>query len=232
MTGKRFEVHENITKPAEEAYRVLRTNISSISLKNDIKTLSLVSPCHTDGKTTTTINLSVSMAKAGTRLLLIDADLRKPVIYKHFSGQKIMGLTDVIAGRIDFEEAISGTENNNFHILPSGSGPSFPTEYLSSPAFDDLLDQARQQYDFVIVDTPAMGSYIDAAVIASKTDGVLIVVKHERAYYRSILRVKKQLEKVNANVLGIILNKVSKRVYNDYYITNHSYSNLQKSFDV
>lgn len=232
MPGKEFEVHENITKPAEEAYRVLRTNISSISLKNNIKTLSLVSPCHTDGKTTTTINLSVSMAKAGVKLLLIDADLRKPVVYKHFSGERIMGLADVISGRISFQEAVTGTENNYFHILPSGNGPPFPTEYLSSPAFDDVLDKAKEQYDFVIVDTPAMGSYIDGAVIASKTDGVLIVVKHERAYYRSVLRVKKQLEKVNANILGMILNKVSDRVYNDYYITNHSYSNLQKSFDI
>lgn len=232
MSGKEFEVHENITKAAEEAYRVLRTNISSISLNKGIRTMSLVSPCHTDGKTTTTINLSVSMAKAGINLLLIDADLRKPVIYKHFSGEKIMGLADVIAGKISFEDAISSTENTNFHVLSSGSGPPFPTEYLSSAAFDAVLDKAKQLYDFVIVDTPAMGSYIDGAVIASKTDGVLIVVKHERAFYRSILRVKRQLEKVNANVLGIILNKVSKRVYNDYYITNHSYRNLQKSFDI
>lgn len=232
MPEKRFDVHEKINKSAEEAYRVLRTNIGFISLNNKIQTLSIVSPSHYDGKTTTTINLAISMAKSGTRVLLIDADLRKPVMYKHFAGEQIMGLADIIGGKIDFHDAVHGTEKENFYMLSSGSKPPFPTEYLSSSAFEDILDKAKKEYDFIIIDTPAMGSYIDGAVIASKTDGVLIVVKHERAYYRSVLRVKKQLEKANVKILGIILNKVSKRVYKDYYITDHDYSNLRKSFDL
>jgi capsular exopolysaccharide synthesis family protein len=227
---KKFDVHENISKPAEEAYRVLRTNIGFVSLNNKVKLLSIVSPSHGDGKTTTSINLAISMATSGTRVLLIDADLRKPVIYKHFAGEQVLGLADVIAGKIDFHDAVSATEKENFYMLSSGSTPPFPTEFLTSPAFDAILDKAIKDYDFVIIDTPAMASYIDGAVIASKTDGVLIVVKHERAYYRSVLQVKKQLEKANAKMLGIILNKVSKRVYKNYYITDHDYGNLKKSF--
>lgn len=225
-----FDVSEKINNPAEEAYRVLRTNIEFSSLHHKIKVISIVSPNHSDGKTTTTINLAISMSKSGIRVLLIDADMRKPGIYKHFGGEKIAGLSDVIAGNISFDEAVSKTKNDNFFVLTSGTKPPYPTEFLLSPAFNEILDQARRDYDFVIVDTPAMGSYIDAAVIASKTDGVLILVKYKSAYFSAVLRVKKQLEKANARILGIILNRVSKSVFHDYYITNHSYNNLKKSF--
>ena len=231
MTEKIFKVKEDINNPAEEAFRVLRTNIEFSSLHNKIKCLAVVSPSHSDGKTTTTINLAITMSTPDVRVLLIDADLRKPIVYKHFAGAQVMGLSDVIAGKIDFQDAICKTDKDNFFILSSGNKPPFPTEFLSSHAFDQVLARAKQEFDFVIVDTPAMRSYIDGAVIASKADGVVIIVKHEITYSRSVIRVKKQLEKANANILGIILNKVSKSIFKDYYITSHSYNNLKKSFD-
>lgn len=231
MNGEIFEVKENLSNPAEEAYRVLRTNIQFCAGEKEMKTFAIVSSGHMEGKTTTTINLAIAIAKSNTKVLLIDADMRKPVKYKHFGGQMEFGLADIVAGKVSFENTVMQTNINNMFILTSGTKPSYPTEFLSSTVLDDILIKAKQEYDIVIIDTPAMGSYIDGAVIASKADGVLILAKWKSTYYRSIERVIKQLEKVNANILGIILNNINRSEYKNYYIMNYNYEHLRTSFD-
>lgn len=231
MNSEMFEVKESLSNPAEEAYRVLRTNIQFCAREKGMRTIAIVSSGHMEGKTTTTINLAISIAKADFKVLLIDADMRKPVKYKHFGGQMELGLADIITGKIAFEEAVTKTTINNLSMLTSGTKPAYPTEFLNSSVLDEILIKSKGAYDIVIIDTPAMGSYIDGAVIASKADGVLILAKWKSTYYRSIQRLRKQLEKVNANILGIILNNISKREYKDYYIMNYNYEHLRTSFD-
>ena len=231
MKGDIFEVKESLNIPAEEAYKVLRTNIQFCTLEKKMKSVAIVSSGHMDGKTTTTINLAISMAKSNMKILLIDADMRKPVKYKHFGGQMELGLADIVSGTATFENAVMDTNIHNLSILTSGTKPTYPTEFLISSALDEILISAKQEYDFVIIDSPAMGSYIDGAVIASKADGVLILAKWKSTHYHSIERAKKQLEKVNANILGIVLNKVNKGEYKNYYIMNYNYEHLRTSFD-
>lgn len=231
MNGGIFEVNENVSNPAEEAYRVLRTNIQFCARGKEMKTIAIVSSGHMEGKTTTTINLAISIAKSGFKTLLIDADMRKPVKYKHFGGKMELGLADIVSGKISFEDSMMQTNIDNLYILTSGTKPTYPTEFLNSSVLDEILIKAKGEYDIVVIDTPAMGSYIDGAVIASKADGVLILAKWKSTYYRSLQRVKKQLEKVNANVLGVILNNINKREYKDYYIMNYNYEHLKTSFD-
>jgi len=231
MNNEIFEVKENLNNPAEEAYRVLRTNIQFCAREKGMKAIAIVSAGHMEGKTTTTINLAISIAKSDFRVLLIDADMRKPVKYKHFGGQMELGLADIVSGRIEFEEAVRRTNISNLSILTSGTKPAYPTEFLNSSVLDEILIKSKGEYDLIIVDTPAMGSYIDGAVIASKADGVLILAKWKSTYFRSVQRLKKQLEKVNANILGVIMNNVSKREYKDYYIMNYNYEHLRTSFD-
>lgn len=209
----------------------MKTNIQFNSFDNQIKSVAVVSTDHMDGKTTTTINLAISMANSGIKVLLLDADIRKPLKYKHFADQDLHGLVGVIAGRVDFSEAVSKTNVKNLFILTSGTRHMYSSEILSSRVFDEILERAKNEYEFVIVDTPAMGSYIDGAVVASKADGVILLAKWKSTNYRSILRVKNQLEKVNARILGIVLNNVSKSEYRDYYIMNYSYDHLKTSFD-
>ncbi len=226
-----FNVKEKLNEPAKEAYRVLKTNIQYCSFDKDVKTVTIVSTDHMDGKTTTSINLAISMINSGLKVLLIDGDLRKPMKYKHLAHQDVIGLSDIIAGHAEFDDGISRTNIDNLFILTSGTKPPYPTEFLSSPIFDKILKRAKEEFDFIIIDTPAMGSYIDGGVIASKADGVILLAKWKSTHYRAISRVRTQLDKLNAKVLGIILNKVEKSEYKDYYIMNYNYDRLKTSFE-
>ncbi|MCX7920945.1 MAG: CpsD/CapB family tyrosine-protein kinase [Clostridia bacterium] len=216
-----YNVRESLNTPVEEAYRVLRTNIQFCGFDKKIKTLTITSCTHGEGKTTTAINLALSMAKSGMKVLLVDADLRKPMLMKHLGSNNFTGLSNLISGNSNFDEVTNATNVKNFYFIACGPKPPNPAEIIGSANFTDFLKQAEEQFDVVIIDSPPLGSVIDCAIIAAQTDGTLIVIESNAVEYRNAQRVKEQLEKANARILGVVLNKVEKSDYRNYY-SNYS----------
>jgi capsular exopolysaccharide synthesis family protein len=222
---KIINVKDKLGNPAEEAYRVLRTNIQFCNFDSKIKTLAITSCNPGEGKTTTAINLSISMAMSGMKILLIDADLRKPALVKRLGGTNAVGLTNLISGQASLQDAINYTDVDGFCYITCGPTPPNPAELLSSERFDEIINEAKKHFDMIIIDTPPLGSVIDCAIISSRTDGTLIVIKSKAVDYRSAMRVKEQLEKVNARIIGVVLNKLDRKEYRYYYSPYEYYGN-------
>lgn len=203
--------------PVKEAYRVLRTNIQFCDFDKRIKTIAITSCNPGEGKTTTSLNLSIIMAKTGMKVLLVDADLRKSMFLKSLGPKENLGLSNIIAGYNTLDELVVEGEIENFYYLPSGPKPPNPSELLNSEGFKDFLRQAKCKFDMVIIDTPPLGAVIDCAVISTEVDGTIIVIEANHTERFQALRLKEQLEKVGAIILGVILNKIDKRQYKNYY---------------
>lgn len=217
--SQRLIINESIKSPIGEAYRAIRTNIQFSMPKGQLKTILVTSSTPGEGKSTTAANLAITMAESGIRVLLIDADLRKPTIYKLFQVSNLKGLTNVLAEGADYREFIKPTVVEGLDILPAGPNPPNPSELLGSDGMRELLDLAKNHYDLVILDTPPVLPVTDAAILASQVDGVVFITAHGQATFDAVARSKTQLENVGAKILGVILNRVpvSKRSGNSYY---------------
>lgn len=207
----------NTGSTAEEAYNVLRTNIKFCALKNPLKTITITSCMPGEGKTTTAINLSVSMAKSGMQVLFLDADLRKPMWLKNPGCTNIAGLSSLISGEAELNDTITLTNIDRLHLIPSGPVPPNPAEMINSEFFREILTELSQMYDAVIIDTPPICSVIDGAVIAAQSDATILVIKYKTVDYVNIQRAREQLEKANAKILGVVLNRMQKWEYRNYY---------------
>lgn len=220
-------VKDKLNTPVEEAYKVLRTNIQFFGIENRIKTLAITSCNPKEGKTTTSINLAISMAKSGMNVVLIDADLRKPMSMKRLEYSNNNGLSNYISGKCEIKNLISQTNIENLSLIGCGPKPPNPAELVGSDKFLELLQILDKQFDMIIIDTPPLGSVIDCAIIATRVDATLLVIESKAIEYKNAQRVKEQLEKVNARVLGVVLNKVVKRDFRNYY-NNYSYYKDEK----
>ena len=216
-----------------ETYRSLRTNIEFLALEKNIKTLCLSSATLMEGKTTTAINLATTMAQMGKRTLLVEADLRKPFVHHALGIPRDPGLAEAIVGNKDWHECLRtvtdlilgplGLEKvmaipniDKLHILTSGTPPPNPAEFLNSQRMTDLIAAFRQEFDFVIFDCSPILPVTDAAILASKTDGALIVYRVGQTARAALKRAKVLLENVRGKVLGIILTGVRAEVSPDY----------------
>lgn len=227
MVETTYKVHDTLNTPVEEAYKVLRTNIQFCGFEKKIKTMAVTSCKPGEGKTTTSINLAISMAKSGVRTLLIDADLRKPMLAKHLGSSNTFGLTNIISGYATLDEAVNNTSVENFYFIACGPKPPNPAELIGSTRFSEFIKQVGEEFDMVIFDTPPLGSVIDCAIISRQVDGTVLVVESNSVEYWNAQRVKEQLEKVNARILGVVFNKVVKNDYRSYY--GYYYYNYEKS---
>jgi len=219
---------------AAEAFRSLRTNMQFIGLDKKGKTFLVTSSFVQEGKTTNAVNLALSMAQAGSKVLLVEGDLRKPLVYKMFGIEKAPGLTDYVLGNYRWQEiTVSITDLmlgefemedilitpglDNLNIMTAGTNPPNPSEILRSPRFSDFLKEALEAYDFIFIDAPPVLPVADATEIATMIDGVILVYK-VGAIGRGILnRAKMTLDNVNANVLGVILNNIKPEMGPDYF---------------
>ena len=204
---------------AKEAFKTLRTNIEFSG--EDMQVIGITSTTPNEGKSSVSFELAVSFAQAGKKTLLIDADLRKSVMKNKYKRGKIRyGLTNCLVGRKEMEEAICCTDVNGFYMIFSGPVPPNPSELLGNRKFERLIEEARKEYDMIIIDTPPVGSVIDAAVISKKCDGMVVVMESGAISYRFAKKIKEQLEVAEAKVLGVVLNKVDmsgKGYYGKYY---------------
>lgn len=217
-----------ITKPLapiSESYRTLRTNIKFSSVDKNIKVIVVTSSGPGEGKSTTASNLAVVMAQAGNKTVIIDCDQRKPRLHKVFGLSNERGISDILAKEIKFEEAVQDTEVKNLNIITSGTKPPNPAELLASGAMKEFLESLREKYDSIIIDTPPIVAVTDAQLLSRYADGCILVVASAQADRYAAMKAKELLEKVDANVLGVVLNKVDgshKGYYGAYYYSYYS----------
>lgn len=194
-------------KKTEEYYNSIRTNIQFSG--NDLKTIVLTSVQPGEGKSTTSVNLAISFARAGFKTLLIDADTRNSVMSGTFKANgRIKGLTAYLSGNSEFVETICETNVENLSIIPSGKVPPNPTSLLQNVNFNKLMETVRTWYDYIIIDSPPIGLVIDAAIIAQKCDATILVTEAGAIKRRFVLKAKEQMVQSGAQFLGVILNKV------------------------
>lgn len=207
-----------------EAYKSLRTNLFFCG--SEIKTVLLTSCNENEGKSTVSAELSKSLAEAGKKTLMIDADMRKSVLLK--SDSKIeapAGLSEVLSNISDIEEAVCHTQIPNFDIIFAGHFPPNPVELIGNGKFEALLKQLKNFYDYIIIDSPPLGMVIDAAVIASCCDGAIMVIADGKVSRNAAKRVKEQLDKSGCRILGAVINQSEKnsRLHKKYYYGSKEY---------
>jgi non-specific protein-tyrosine kinase len=193
--------------PAAEAYRSLAANLLFANGDRQLQTIGVTSPGAGEGKTTTVVNLAVAMAEGGRTVIVIDADLRRPGLHALFGVEHQTGLANLLQAD-QGQLALQDTPAAGVRLLASGPTPANPLHALASRRFDHVLALARAQADFVIVDTAPAGALADAAVVAPRLDGMLLVVSAGRTKRDLARRAREQLERVNANVLGVVLTDV------------------------
>jgi capsular exopolysaccharide synthesis family protein len=216
-----------------ESYRALRTNINFVKLEKDIKTIVFTSSSPQEGKTTISINLAITMAQAGNKVLLIDGDFRRPVISKVFGIPSLPGLTDVILGNYKWHDVVRSITNimmgkmtmdeimvtpglDNLYIMTCGTIAPNPAELVSTKINTDVINEAHEEYDFVIIDAPPVLAATDAAVWGTKADGVVIVYQVGKIARGALKRAKAQLDNVKARIIGVVLNGLKAEISPDY----------------
>ncbi len=219
-------LHDDPLGARSEAVRRLRTNLQFVDVATERGGLLVTSSVPGEGKSTTAMNLAVSMADAGKRVLLVDADLRRPSVAEYLGLEGSVGLTTVLIGRAEVADVVQSWQSTTLDILPSGQIPPNPSELLGSPAMESLLAQLTSTYDAVVVDSPPLLPVTDAAVLSKLVGSVLIVVGADRIHKPQLRESLQTLETVDANVLGLVLNKIARNDSStyQYYGSYRSYS--------
>ena len=202
-----FEKRKELDYKTNEAYKTLRTNISFCG--DDIHVIALTSSVPNEGKSAVSFNLAVSLSEDNKKVLYIDADIRKSVTIARYGVDiETRGLSHYLSGQSELSDIIYETNISNFDIIFTGQSAPNPSELLGSSRFKKLVETTREEYDYVIIDCPPLGSVIDAAIVAKECDGAIIVVETDNASYKLVQRVKKQLDQSGCKILGAVLNKV------------------------
>lgn len=218
----------NSTFAVKEAYNSIRTNLLFTQQGEKCPIFVVTSPTANNGKTINSANLAINFAQMGKKTLVIDADMRNPSLHKLFSLSSRNGLSEILAGLTD-NITVTKTEIENLSVLTSGKIPPNPTELLSSPRMDKLLDFVKEHYDCVFIDTPPVNIVTDATVFSQKTTGYVIIVKTDTTNIPELKTTVSTLQGINANILGFILNDANsekKKYYSYYrkYSRNYSYN--------
>jgi capsular exopolysaccharide synthesis family protein len=185
----------------------MRTNINFSSLKGANKVILITSPSTENGKTTIAANLAVVMAQAQSRVLIVDCDLRKPMMHDHFSIDKTNGLTNLLVQDLEPEEVISATEVEGLYVITSGPIPPNPSELLGSDKMAEFLAKVWEQYDVVLLDTPPVLAVTDAVLLAPMADSVLLVLQAGETRSETAREAKERLQNAGAKRIGVVLNK-------------------------
>ncbi|WP_331679912.1 CpsD/CapB family tyrosine-protein kinase [Macrococcoides caseolyticum] len=218
LTEKRKLItHLYPKSPISEQYRMIRSNIMFSGIDHEIKKLVVTSAEPSAGKSTTAANVAIAYAQAGKKVLLIDGDLRKPTVHHTFETKNVFGLSSLVTDQINVNQAVQNTQIENLSILTSGPIPPNPSELLASNRFKELLSNFEECFDMIIIDTPPLLAVTDAVIMATVSDGTLIVTNAETNNKHHLVKAKEVLQKSDANILGVVLNNVEKSSKDDYY---------------
>ena len=216
-----IEVIHNSKSIASESYRTLRSNIQFSNFGRNLKIIVITSANPNEGKSEVSLNLTAALAQQGKKVILIDADMRKPTQHKLIDKRNNTGLSKLILGEIS-EDAVSHLNVNDvkFDVLTSGPVPPNPSEMLVSSTMEDILNSCIDNYDYIIVDTPPLLAATDAQIMARVADATLLVVDMQISKRKQIIEAKKRLNNVGARLLGVIANKLELHE-NSYYHYNY-----------
>ncbi|RDW21462.1 capsular biosynthesis protein [Oceanobacillus arenosus] len=207
----------NPKSPISEQYRTIRTNVQFSSVDNEINSLLVTSSGPAEGKSTTVANLAVVYAQTGKRVLLIDADLRKPTVHYTFRLDNLRGLSNILVGEHTIDETVNRTNVENLDVISCGPIPPNPAELLASKKMENFLIDAKKTYDVVIFDTPPVLAVTDAQILANIVDGSILVVRSKHTDLEAAKKAKEALEPAKAKLLGTVLNGREKSSSNYYY---------------
>ncbi|BCU88012.1 tyrosine protein kinase [Bacillus sp. CN2] len=199
-----------------EQYRTIRTNIEFSSVDTEVKSLLITSAGPEEGKSTTAANLAVVFAQQGKKVLLIDADLRKPTVHFTFKLDNGTGLTSLLLKQMPFQKAVLPADEANLDILTSGPIPPNPAELLSTGAMKDLLSEAGAVYDKVILDTPPVLAVADTKILGSYTDGAIMVISSGKTDKEKAAKAKEALDYCPCKLLGAVMNGKKQTKHSDY----------------
>lgn len=206
------------SSPVSEQYRTIRTNLQfASSVDRKLQTIVITSSGPGEGKSTTSANLAVAFAKAGQNVLLVDADMRKPTVYKTFQLTNNTGLSTVLSTGSSVYEAAQRTTIPNLTVLTSGPKPPNPSELLGSARMDQVIAEARELYDIIIFDMPPVVAVTDAQIMSSKADGTLLVIRENVTKKEDATKAKELLQLVQARMLGVVYNGAEQSKDQGYY---------------
>lgn len=211
-----FITHYDSRSPVSEAYRAIRTNLQFAGAGKQLKTLVFTSAVPSEGKSTTVANLAIVMGQDDKHILLIDCDMRKPVIHRRF-GLLNRGLSNCFVEDLPLKEVIQADVFPNLDVVTSGPVPPNPAELLGSKKMKALLQEAAEAYDYVFLDMPPVLAVTDAVLMSSQVDGTVLVLGSGDISPDEGKQAQSVLEKVHANILGVILNKVPQHHKSGYY---------------
>lgn len=208
----------NPKSPVSEAFRTLRTNISFSSVDKELKVIMVTSATPAEGKSTTIMNLAVTYAQAEKKTVIVELDLRKPTVHKSLQISNRYGITNVLTRSVQLNEVIQETKIHNLYAITSGLIPPNPSELVGSKALKNIIEQLREEFDVVLLDTPPILAITDSQLISANTDGVIVVADSGKVKRNDLQAAKERLELVNANILGVVLNNVKRSTKdNSYY---------------
>lgn len=208
--------NEQARSPFAEAYRTLRTNIQFSKTDGKLRSILFTSSISGEGKSVSVANTAIAMAKTGKKVLVLDCDFRKPSQHTIF-GRTALGITNVLFGEYPKDKVIQKTDIENLSLLASGSIPPNPSELLGSEKMQELLKALSADFDYLLIDAPPVLPVTDACVIASKVDGVILVLGAGIVSPDSAKVARERLERVNACLLGVMINRVHSNDGYEYY---------------
>lgn len=195
----------------KESYKTIRTNLIYALAGAERKVIAISSPAPSDGKSTTASNLAVTIAQTGNSVLLIDADLRKPSVHKLFRVTNDNGLSKILSKQTTVEEAIRHEVKTNLSLITSGPIPPNPSELLSAPIYEEIIDELASQFDYIIIDTPPVNVVSDCQLIVRAVQGVVFVVRYKVSQYKDLELAAENIRNVDGNVLGVVINDIKER---------------------
>lgn len=225
------KIGKHDASPIAEAYRKVRTNLQFMNLDRNLKKVMVTSAGPSEGKSSVTGNLGLSLAGAGHKVLIVDCDFRKPRQHRFFGVSNAVGAMEVLLGEEAIKEVIQKTEEDYLDLLTTGQIPPNPSEVLGSKRFVDMIGDLEEDYDFILLDTPPVGMVTDAAVLSRMVDGTILVAAVGHEDIRALEQAKIQLEDVGGKILGVIMNKVpvDEGGYYGYIYNHYYYGEKQKS---
>ena len=213
---------KNPKSPISESYRGIRTSIEFSNIDSKMKVITITSAMQNEGKSTVISNLAVNFANLEKKVLLLEGDLRNPSVHRMFNISNAKGVTDILLDNNEFAECVHCTDIKNLHVLTSGPIPPNPSEMLSSNKMREFINDLKEDYDYIFIDTPPIGVVTDAGIISNYSDGCVFVVGSKQCDVEMAKLAKQKLDDVGANIIGAVLNKFESEVsgysyYNYYY---------------